>query len=41
MKRMLISKEDTTLSIREQCNLLAINRSTFYYVPKGENPENL
>ncbi len=42
MKRSLIStKEKEGLSIREQCELLAINRSTFYYVPKGEKPENL
>lgn len=42
MKRHLISTKDKEgLSICEQCELLAINRSTFYYVPKGEKPENL
>tara|TARA_B100000700_G_scaffold198825_1_gene218716 strand:- start:76 stop:900 length:825 start_codon:yes stop_codon:yes gene_type:complete len=42
MKRSLIStKEKAGLSIREQCELIAINRSTFYYTPKGEKPENL
>ena len=41
MKLSLISKQDTQLSIREQCNLLSINRSSFYYKPKGESLENL
>ena len=42
MKRSLIStKEKEGLSIREQCELITLNRSTFYYVPKGEKPENL
>ena len=29
------------LSIVKQCNLLSINRSTYYYQPKGESPLNL
>lgn len=42
MKQKLISnKGNDPLSIRQQCDLLAISRSTFYYVPTGEKPENL
>jgi len=42
MKRSLIStKEKKGISIREQCELITLNCSTFYYVPKGEKPENL
>lgn len=37
---MLVSK-DNSLSIRKQCDLLDINRSTVYYNPKGESEENL
>jgi putative transposase len=29
------------LSVRRQCELLGLNRSTFYYEPAGETPENL
>ncbi len=29
------------LSLGRQCRLLSISRSSFYYVPKGESPENL
>lgn len=29
------------LSIRKQCSILSINRSSFYYKPKGESNENL
>lgn len=38
--RVLI-EQDYTMSVREQCELLEINRSSFYYCAKGENPENL
>lgn len=41
MKLAFISKQDSKLSIREQCNLLEISRSSFYYKPIGENLENL
>jgi putative transposase len=40
-RRMMLDRNDTTLSIVKQCELLDINRSSFYYVPKGENSENL
>ena len=29
------------LSLSRQCRLLAISRSSFYYTPRGESPENL
>lgn len=40
MKRLLIAP-DEKLSIRDQCQLLNLNRASFYYQPKGEKPENL
>lgn len=33
--------KDEKLSVRRQCELLEINRSTVYYQPKGESEENL
>lgn len=38
--RFLI-EPNSKLSIREQCEILDISRSSFYYNAKGENPENL
>lgn len=35
-----VSKE-ATLSVRKQCKLLEINRSSVYYNPRGESVENL
>jgi putative transposase len=32
---------DSALSVREQCELLGLNRSTAYYTPAGETKENL
>ena len=29
------------LSLSRQCGLLSISRSSFYYAPRGESPENL
>lgn len=40
MKRLLIDPAEE-LSIREQCDLLHLNRASFYYSPKGEKEENL
>lgn len=37
----MINKENKDLSIVRQCDLLSINRSSLYYVPKGENAHNL
>jgi putative transposase len=36
-----VIKKEKQLSIRRQCELLEINRSTVYYEPKGESKENL
>lgn len=37
----LIDPKSTQLSIRQQCGLLSISRSSLYYQPKEEKPENL
>jgi len=37
--RLLVDKEDV-MSVRAQCHLLGVNRSTFYYRPQGESEEN-
>ncbi|WCM43540.1 hypothetical protein MG290_14545 (plasmid) [Flavobacterium sp. CBA20B-1] len=38
--RLLLLKEKK-MSIRRQCELLGINRSSVYYTQKGENKDNL
>jgi len=40
MKRAEVEKE-TMMSVVQQCGLLELSRSTFYYQPTGENPYNL
>jgi putative transposase len=40
-KRLLIEPEHTVLSVRQQCELLGLNRSTYYYQPATETPLNL
>ena len=37
----MIDRNHLKLSIRKQCDLLEINRSTLYHRPKGESPQNL
>jgi len=37
----MIARDNSSLSLSRQCDILAIGRSSFYYTPKGENPENL
>ena len=37
----MIDRQDQTFSIRQQCELLDINRSNLYYHPVGESKENL
>ncbi|WP_139125886.1 IS3 family transposase, partial [Arcticibacter eurypsychrophilus] len=39
-RRMMVSKSGT-LSITDQCGMLGIHRSGFYYVPEGESALNL
>jgi putative transposase len=40
-RRTLIDRRHETLSIRRQCDLLDLPRSTFYYLPATETEENL
>lgn len=37
----MIEPQSKALSIRQQCALLSVSRSNFYYQPKEEKPENL
>ena len=37
----MIVRDHPDLSLSRQCQVLAISRSSFYYAPKGESPENL
>jgi putative transposase len=37
----MIEPEHPTLSIRRQCELVGLNRATFYWRPAGESPLNL
>ena len=39
--RLLIEAGHAQLSVRRQCELLGLNRSTFYYEAAAETPENL
>ena len=40
-RKALIRRDQPELSLSRQCEILAISRSSFYYTPKGESPENL
>ena len=40
-RRSLVEREHAELSVRRQCELLELNRSSLYYEPAGETPENL
>ena len=37
----MVEPANSALSIRQQCKLLSITRSSFYYTPKGETEQNL
>jgi len=41
MKRAEVEKETAIMSVVQQCGLLELSRSTFYYQPVGENTYNL
>jgi putative transposase len=41
LKRPLINPSDSHLSIRRQCELLGLNRSSYYLSPAVESEENL
>lgn len=38
---MMIDTNHPTLSIRRQCELIGLNRSTYYWQPTAESPLNL
>ncbi len=40
-RKAMILRDHPDLSLSRQCRLLTISRSSFYYAPKGESPENL
>ena len=40
-RKVLIVRHHPDLSLSRQCRLLSISRSSFYYAPKSESPENL
>ena len=40
-RKAMIARDRPDLSLSRQCRLLSISRSSFYYAPKGESPENL
>jgi len=40
-KRECVEPDHSRLSLRRQCELLALNRSSWYYEAVGESPENL
>jgi putative transposase len=40
-RKAMIRRDHPDLSLSRQCRLLTISRSSFYYAPKGESPENL
>ncbi|MBT3446666.1 MAG: IS3 family transposase [Candidatus Thioglobus sp.] len=40
-ERKMIIQPDYNLSITTQCELLSVGRSSYYYEPTGESPENL
>ena len=40
-RKAMIGRDYPGLSLSRQCRLLMIGRSSFYYAPKGESPENL
>jgi putative transposase len=37
----MVRRDVAGLSLSRQCEILSISRSSFYYAPKGESPENL
>ncbi len=40
-RKAMIRRDHLDLSLSRQCRLLTISRSSFYYAPTGESPENL
>jgi putative transposase len=40
-KRQMIEREHPTMSIQQQCTLMKLSRSAYYYHPVDESEENL
>jgi len=40
-RKAMVRRDHPGMSLSQQCQVLAISRSSFYYTPKGESPENL
>jgi putative transposase len=40
-KELILKNKNSSLSVRQQCELINISRSSLYYKPLGEKPENL
>jgi putative transposase len=40
-KELIINQNNSSLSIRKQCELLDLSRSSLYYKTVSEKPENL
>jgi len=40
-RRAMIRSDIPRLSLSRQCQILSISRSSIYYRPRGESPENL
>ena len=40
-RKAMIRRDHPNLSLSQQCQVLAISRSSFYYAPKGESPSSL
>lgn len=40
-RRQLIKRHHESLSVRRQCELMNLNRSSYYYEPRGESEETL
>ncbi len=40
-RKAMIARDHPDLSLSQQCQVLAISRSSFYYTPKGESADNL
>ncbi len=41
VKKKMINPRNKKLSVRQQCDLIGLNRSTYYLKPKGFTPEDL
>ena len=41
IRKSLIDPQDGVFSVRQQCELLGVNRSSLSYRPQGESEENL